>query len=167
MKTLLVDRGFICGKSIGKIKTDFLTDVVVPLKAKMQITEDAWRLAELDGKPWQVWEPPPKVPLPDPPQRPEWLRRAGKKRPKTVAQKKKDRGVKPRPHLVRVELKAIERMRLWEECHVPLDVVLMREYMSDGEILQWGLMTTREHYVQGHVALLPQSHPLNRLEFYP
>src|SRR2546422_10626974 len=95
MKTLLVDRGFICGKSIGKIKTDFLTDVVVPLKAKMQITEDAWRLAELDGKPWQVWEPPPKVPLPDPPQRPEWLRRGEQKRPKKVAQKKKKEGGRP------------------------------------------------------------------------
>lgn len=144
MKTLLVDRGFIDGKSIGKIKTDFSVDVAVPLKAKMQITEDAWRLAEVDRKPWQVWEPPAKVPLPDPPQRPEWLRRAEKKRQKTVAQKKKDRGIKPPVHLVRVELKAIERMRLWEECPVPLDVVLMREHMSDGEILQWGLMTTKD-----------------------
>src|SRR2546422_5536110 len=120
MKTLLVDRGFICGKSIGKIKTDFLTDVVVPLKAKMQITEDAWRLAELDGKPWQVWEPPPKVPLPDPPQRPEWLRRAEKKRQKKGAPKKKDRGGKPPPPLVRGEIKAVERMRLWGGGHAPL-----------------------------------------------
>src|SRR2546422_10321719 len=133
MKTLLVDRGFICGKSIGKIKTDFLTDVVVPLKAKMQITEDAWRLAELDGKPWQVWEPPPKVPLPDPPQRPEWLRRAEKKRQKTVAQKKKDRGGKPPPHLVGGELKADERMGLWEAGQVALGVRRIRGYIGDGE----------------------------------
>ena len=33
-------------------------------------------------------------------------------------------------------------MTLWTECPVPLNVVLMREYMSDGERSEWGLMTT-------------------------
>ena len=35
-------------------------------------------------------------------------------------------------------------MELWEECSVPMDVVLMREHMSDGTTEEWGLMTTRQ-----------------------
>ena len=144
MKTLLVDRGFIDGASIRAIKECYGVDVVVPLKAKMQITEDAWRLSDLDGKPWQVWEPPPQEPSPDPPQRPEGLRRAEKQRQKTIREKKEARGIKPKPRLERVELKLISRMDLWDECGLPLAVALMREHMSDGEISQWGLMTTRQ-----------------------
>jgi hypothetical protein len=144
MKTLLVDRGFIDGKSIGRIKKEHGVDVVVPLKAKMAITEEAWKLAEVDGQAWQEWRPPQRVKPPDPPQRPESIRKAEKKRQETVAAKKKEAGVTPRPQLARVEFKAIPRIDLWEECPVPLDVVLMREHMSDGKTTQWGLMTTGE-----------------------
>ena len=144
MKTLLVDRGFIDGESIGRIKREHGVDVIVPLKAKMAITEDAWKLSEIDGQPWQEWRPPQPTKPPDPPQRPESIRRAEKKRQATVARKKKDAGDLPRPHLVRIEFKVIPRIDLWKECPVPLDVVLMREHMSDGETAQWGLMTTRE-----------------------
>jgi hypothetical protein len=42
MKTLLVDRGFIDGESIRRIKEKHGVDVVVPLKSNMDITEDAW-----------------------------------------------------------------------------------------------------------------------------
>jgi hypothetical protein len=61
-----------------------------------------------------------------------------------VASKKRDAGIKPPPRLVRVEFKVIHRMNLWDECPVPMDVVLMREHFSDGATSQWGLMTTRE-----------------------
>lgn len=144
MKVLLVDRGFIDGGSIGRIRKEYGVEVVVPLKAKMQITEDAWKLGEVDREPWQVWKPPAAAPPPEPSRRPEELRRAERKRQETVAEKKKEAGYRPPPHLVQVELKAIPRMKLWEECAVPLDVVLMRETMSDGQVSSWGLMTTKE-----------------------
>ena len=144
MKILLVDRGFIDGESIRRIKEKHGVDVVVPLKSKMDITEDAWKLAEVDGRAWQEWRPPEKIKPPDPPQRPESIRKAEKKRQKTIAENKERDGVKPRPHLARVELKLIPRVNLWTDCGLPLDVVLMREYMSDGETSQWGLMTTGE-----------------------
>ncbi len=144
MKLLLIDRGFIDGKSLGRVKQEYEVDWIVPLKAKMDITKDAWRLAEVDPSPWQVWEPPPKERPPDPPQRPEKIRRAEKKRQKTIAEKKKASATPPKPHLLRVELKVIPQMTLWTECPVPLNVVLMREYMSDGESSEWGLMTTRK-----------------------
>jgi hypothetical protein len=144
MKVLLVDRGFIDGWSIGTIKEKYGVNVVVPLKAKMQITEDAWKLGEIDLEPWQVWKPPPRSTSAEPAQRPEGIRRVERKRQETVARKKREAGYRPPPHLVQVELKVIPQMKLWEECPVPLDVVLMRETMSDGEVSQWGLMTTME-----------------------
>lgn len=144
MKTLLVDRGFIDGQSIGAVKQDYGINVIVPLKKSMTLTHDAWKLAEVDQTPWLRWEPPPPEPRPEPPQRPEAIRLAEKNRQQTVARKKRDAGVKPPPRLVLVEFKVIPGMKLWEQCPVPLDVVLMRENFSNGETAQWGLMTTRQ-----------------------
>jgi hypothetical protein len=144
MKILLIDRGFIDGKAVGAVKEDYGVDIVVPLKSGMAITEDAWKLAEVDPGPWLEWKPPPAEPRPEPPQRPEKIRRAEKQRRETIAKQKRDAGVEPPRKLVSVDLKIIRAMRLWEECPVPLNVVLMREHFSDGEISQWGLMTTRE-----------------------
>jgi hypothetical protein len=143
MKLLILDRGFIDGRSITSIKKEYGVDVLLPLKSKMNMTTDAWKLSEVDRNPWQVWEPPAKQAPVDPPQRPERIRRAEKKRQETVARKKKEAGIEEKPLLVRVELKVIPQMQLWEECEVPLDVVLMREHMSDGTVSEWGLMTTR------------------------
>jgi hypothetical protein len=42
-----------------------------------------------------------------------------------------------------VEFKVVPAIEIWKECGVPLDVVVMREYRSDGEVSEWGLMTTR------------------------
>lgn len=144
MKTLVVDRGFIDGKSITQIKTQHDVDVVVPLKAGMNITADAWKLAEVDDTPWQEWTPPPKEKAPDPPQRPEHIRKAEQARQETIAKKKAESDTPPKARLERVELKVIPRIKLWASCDVALDVVLMREYMSDGECSEWGLMTTRQ-----------------------
>jgi hypothetical protein len=144
MKILLVDRGFIDGKSFGAIKEEHGVDLIVPLKSKMSITEDAWRLSEVDPSAWRVWEPPAPSPPAGPAQQPEHRRQREEKRQKKMREIKAERGIVPPRRLVRVELKVIPRMRLWEECPVPLDVVLMREHFSDGEISKWGLMTTKE-----------------------
>jgi hypothetical protein len=143
MKTLLVDRGFIDGESIGTIKKKYGVDVIVPIKKNMQIFEEAWRLSEVDKSPWLVWEVPKKEKPPEPPQRPEKLRRAEKKRQEKIARIKKEAKVKPPALMVRVEFKVIHNLDMWDNCPVPMDVVVMREYMSDGEISKWVLMTTR------------------------
>ena len=143
MKTLLVDRGFIDGKAIGTLKKDHGVNVIVPLKKGMTITADAWKLAEVDKSPWLRWVPPsPESPV-EPPQRPKGIRLAEQKRKQTVARKKRKAGIQPPPRLVLLEFKVIPRIDLWQECKVPLDVVLMREQFSNGETSSWGLMTTR------------------------
>jgi len=145
MKVVVVDRGFIDGRSITRIKSACGVDVVVPLKSKMNLTDDAWRLAEADGKPWRIWEPPARAKPDEPSERPERIRRAEKKRQETVRKKKEAAGVAPPPRLERVEFKVIPSMEgLWDTCDVPINVVLMREHMSDGTCSEWGLMTTRE-----------------------
>jgi len=117
--------------------------VVIPLKAGMSITQDSWKLAEVDPSPWRVWDVPPEPKPPEPPQRPEKLRRAEKNRQSTIARQKKEKGIKHPTRVLRVEFKVIPQMRLWEECSVPIDVVLMREHKSDGTTSKWGLMTTK------------------------
>jgi hypothetical protein len=143
MKILVIDRGFIDGRSFSEIKRRYGVDIVVPLKAGMTITQDAWRLAEVPGSPpWQVFEPKPREKPPEPPQRPEHIRQREEKRQRKVAQNKEDAGVQPRPRLERLEYKLIEGVDLWDECGLPLNVLLLREHMSDGECSEWGLMST-------------------------
>ncbi len=45
---------------------------------------------------------------------------------------------------MRIEIKTIPHISIWDECPVPLDVVLMREHFTDGSVSSWGLMTTRQ-----------------------
>ena len=45
MKKLILDRGFIEGPRIGYCKTVLGVDVLIPLKKKMDLWIDAWRLA--------------------------------------------------------------------------------------------------------------------------
>ncbi len=146
MKMVIFDRGFIDGKTITHLKRDLSVDSLFPLKKKMLDLDDAWVLAEEDQEPWVEWTPPEPLPLKHPPQRPEVIRRREEKRQQTLAEKKAEREQQepPKPHLVKVELKAIREMRLWEKLQVPLTVVVMREHYSDGAVQKWALATTRE-----------------------
>jgi hypothetical protein len=142
IKLLIHDKGFIDGARVSRFKTDYGIDSVFPLKAGMLDWEDAKRLAEVDGRPWQVWRPPPAPPPIIPPQRPESIRKREAKRQETLRRKHAD--VVPAVSIDRVELKAIRNMRLWESCTVPVHVVLLREFRTDGSCSEWALATTRE-----------------------
>lgn len=146
MKMLIFDRGFLDGKTITHLKKDHGIDCLFPLKKGMLDRDDAWVLADEDGQPWEEWTPPQPEPLRHPPQRPEAVRRREEERRKTLAVQKteRERAEPPPPHLVKVELKAIPEMRLWDNLGVPLTVVVMRERFSDGEVRRWALATTRE-----------------------
>ena len=103
-------------------------------------------LSKQEEEPRAEWTPPEPLPLRHPPQRPPVVRRREEARQKTLAEEKaeREREDPPRPHLVKIELKAIRKMRLWENLGVPLTVVVMREHFSDGEVKKWALATTRE-----------------------
>jgi hypothetical protein len=130
MKTLLIDRGLIDGKSITRIKREHGVDVVVPSRPR-------WPSPRMPGN-WPRWMARPgrsggrrrRKPT-APADQPQVIREREKKRA-TLAKKKKAAAEPPPPHLVKVEFKVIPRIELWKECQVPLDVVLMREHLSNG-----------------------------------
>jgi hypothetical protein len=141
MKTLVFDRGFIDGPTIGWLKKEQGIDTVFPMKSGMQVWDEAKRLADVDDTPWQVWRPPPPQPPAHPPDRPEWIRRREEKRRQTV---EASRPGPPPPRLTEVRLKMIRDLRVWDSCPVPVHVVLMQEQWSNGDCFDWALGTTGE-----------------------
>lgn len=140
VKLVIHDRGFIDGATVRSLKERGI-DTLFPLKSDMLDWKDAQRLAQEDGRPWQIWRPPPPVPPPPAVQRPEHIRARERKRQETLAARRKG---KPEPVTIdRVEMKLIPEMRLWDACGVPLQVTVLRKVMTDGEVFTWGLATPR------------------------
>jgi len=144
MKLLIFDRGFIDGATVSWMKRKHGIDSLFPLKKGMLDLLDAKVLAKEDGEPWVVWRPPPRPKPPEPAERPEAVRKRERRRQETLARKKKAAREKVPPVLVKVELKKVSEMRLWTTATVPIQVVLMREYLSDGTESEWALATTKE-----------------------
>lgn len=141
VKMVIHDRGFIDGATVRNLKEERGIDTLFPLKSDMLDWKDARRLAEVDGRPWQVWRPPPREPPPIPIQRPAHPQDRERKRQETLSRK---RAGQPKPVQVdRVEMKLIPEMRLWDACGVPLQVAVLRKYLTDGKVIEWGLATPR------------------------
>lgn len=59
MKLLIVDRGYIDGKFISHVKTEYGIDIMVPLRLSMDVLKDAVRLAESglgDPGKWKLYK---------------------------------------------------------------------------------------------------------------
>lgn len=140
VKLVIHDRGFIDGPTVRGLKERGI-DTLFPLKSDMLDWKDARRLAEVDGRPWQVWRPPPREPPPVPVQRPAHIQARERKRQETLGRK---RAGQPKPVEVdRVEMKLIPEMRLWDACGIPLQVTVLRKHLTNGEVFEWGLATPR------------------------
>jgi hypothetical protein len=142
IKRLILDRGFIDGKNLTRCKQQWDIDVLLPIKRKMDIWEDAWAL----GKrcPWQELPAPVLPPKPIPAHRPEAIIGRERKRQKTLAAKKaKAPPPDPAKVLVRTEVCPIQGFTSWSECEVPINVLLIRETYADQHQDQWALMDTR------------------------
>ena len=64
MKTLLLDRGFINGPQIGRLKQEHGIDTVIPIRSDMNLQEDVRGLMKLPTT-WEEYEPTHRAPLPD------------------------------------------------------------------------------------------------------
>ena len=141
MKKLILDRGFIDGPRIAYCKTVLGVDVLIPLKKKMDLWTDAWRLAEQG-----TWQPQvlPTAPPAPPVKRPLVLEKREEKRQRTLAQQ---RAQAPPPDpatvIARRELCPLKGFQ-WGEARVPLHVVVLRETYADGHQEGWALMTTED-----------------------
>jgi hypothetical protein len=141
LKRLILDRGFIDGKNITRCKREWGIDVLLPMKRKMDIWEDAWAL----GKrcPWQELIAPTPLPKPVSSHRPQAIVRRELKRQKTLAAKKaKEPPPDPTKVVVRTEVCPIKGISSWSECSVPINVLLIRETYADKHQDQWALMDT-------------------------
>ena len=116
LKLLILDRGFIDGKNITRCKQQWDIDVLLPMKTKMDIWQDAWAL----GKecPWQELAVPAPPPKPVPPQRPAAIVRRELKRQKTLAAQKANAPVpSPADVLQRTQLCPIQGLHQLERMH--------------------------------------------------
>ncbi len=141
IKLLILDRGFIDGKNLTRCKQEWGIDVLLPMKKKMDIWEDAWAL----GKrcPWQELAPrAPELKL-APSHRPQAVVRRELQRQKTLAANQaKEPPPDPAKVVVRTESCPIKGFSSWSECGVPINVLLLRETYADGHQDQWALMGT-------------------------
>lgn len=141
MKKLIHDRGFTDGKTTATLKLRYGIDSVLAFKKTMHVYQEAWALAEADGKPWHIWWPV-EVKRPEPPQRPEGIRRQEAKRQETLGRLRQQGKIPERVRTLRVEMKRIPEIRIWDACEVPIDAVACRKYLSNGKVYEFVLGTT-------------------------
>jgi hypothetical protein len=145
MKVLLVDRGFINGPQIGRLKQEYGIDTVIPIRSDMDIREDVEGLTQLPTS-WEEYQPGSRPALPDRPPRqphPTAVKRE-RKRQKTLAQRRAEQPDPRDPSKVheRTLLGRFEGLTSWSDCPVPLTGVLSREVYADGHEDRWLLVTT-------------------------
>ena len=145
MKRLIVDRGFLDGRSISTCKKDYDIDVLIPVRRTMDIYEDAMALFQLPDIDWVRVEEPMAEATESPRPKPEAIIKREKKRQETLEQLKEH---KPSPPLeetiVKREAATIGEFRSWPSCTVPLSVVANRETYADGHQETWLLIDTKE-----------------------
>ncbi len=155
MKVLLVDRGFINGAEIGRLKRDHGIDTVIPIRGDMNLQEDVRGLMKLPTT-WEEYEPKHRPPLPDPtrashgqPPHPAAKKRQ-QMRQQTLARQRAEpvQESPPDPSRIR-ERTLIARfpgLTSWWDCPVPLTGVYSRDIYADGHEDGWLLVTTNEDW---------------------
>ena len=150
MKALIVDRGLLDGKNIGRLKTGYHIDTVIPLREKMDAYADVMGLTRLKDFPWE------ELALPiatrrdqkDLPKDPVIVKRELKRQQTLAAQK----GL-PAPTALpqpRTLLGLARGLTSWSDCPVPLTAVINREIDKRGEIRDWVLVTTAADWSAEH-----------------
>lgn len=148
LKVLLVDRGFIDGPQIGRLKTDYGVDSVIPIRKNMDILEDVRGIVKL-GLRWEEYQRPRRPPLTPPrPPHPTAAKRE-KTRQKTLAKKRAEtqRRNPPDPSdvLQRTLITKVPQLTSWSDCPVPLTGVYSKDCYADGHETDWLLVTTDPH----------------------
>ena len=147
MKRLILDRGFVDGERISKCKTDHSVDVLIPIKRKMDIYNDAVALFQQTDVQWRVYEKPEKEPSELPRPRPEAVEKRERTRQEKLKQKKQDNPPAtppPEKTVVGTEVAAINGFESWSSCTVPLSVTAIRDRYADGHEETWFLMDTKK-----------------------
>ena len=159
MKVLLVDRGFINGQQIGRLKQDHGVDTVIPIRSGMNLQDDVRGLMKLPTN-WEEYTPTHRPPLADPtrashgqPPHPVAQKRE-QSRQQTLARQRAERTEKSPPDPSHVREKTLiarfPHLTRWSDCPVPLTGVFSREVYADGHEDEWLLVTTNEEWPAHH-----------------
>jgi hypothetical protein len=147
IRRLLLDRGFIDGAQIARCKRDYGIDILIPVRANMDVYLDAMGLVQAGEVRFAPYQPPaPREPLEAPrlPEAPPVVQQRERKRQRTVAQRKAESPPPPPAEtVVRTEVAAVENTRSFTTCSVPLNVIVNREVYGDGHTDVWMLLDTR------------------------
>lgn len=154
MKVLLLDRGFVNGPEIGRVKTDYGVDTVIPVRSNMDILQDVRGIVKLDV-PWEEYPSARREPLAPPkPKHPTAAKRE-EKRQKKLAQMRADaeREHPPDPSKVleRTLITKVPELTSWSECPVPLTGVYSKDCYADGHEKDWLLVTTSPDWAASEV----------------
>jgi len=145
MKRLILDRGFLDGKSISKCKEDYGIDVLIPVRGNMDIYGDAMALFGLPDTNWVPMQEPVIKAKDTPRARPKTVVKRERSRQETLEQLKQQQPPPPpQETIVKKEVASIGDFRSWSSCTVPLSVVANRETYADGQQKTWLLLDTKE-----------------------
>jgi len=154
LKILLVDRGFIDGPQIGRLKTEFGVDTVIPVRKNMDILQDVRGIVTLDVS-WEEYRPTHRAPLQPPRTKDPVIAKREKKRQKTLAQKRAEAERKNPPDpsevLERTLITKVPGLTSWSDCPVPLTGVYSKDCYADGHEKDWLLVTTNPDWAAAQV----------------
>lgn len=150
VKVLLLDRGFINGPQIGRLKQEHGIDTVIPIRSDMDLQADVRGLMTLDTN-WEEYQPTHRSPLPDAtapshgqPTHPTAKKRE-EKRQKTLAARRAEGeqpAVEPGKVRERTLIARFPGLTSWWDCPAPLTGVYSRDLYADGHEEGWLLVTT-------------------------
>lgn len=142
IRILILDRGFIDGEQIGRLKTDYQIDTAIPLRTNMDAYHDAIGLTRLADFTWEPFQRPVREFRwqKNLPQHPTILKREAKRQQTLAA--RKGLPPPPPPRQPQTLLGTVPQLTSWTSCPVPLMGAICREIDSDGEVKDWVLVTT-------------------------
>ena len=151
MKDLILDRGFLDGAAIAKVKTEYDIDVTIGVKRNMNVFEDALGLVNLPEVQWESYtrersEPP--VPFKrhysDAP-RPEHIVKREAARQRTLTEQRAAGERPPVKEPERIMMSRVKELTTWSSCSVPLDLVVCRDSQDESLDDVWGIISTARH----------------------
>ncbi|MGH9550931.1 MAG: transposase, partial [Terriglobales bacterium] len=153
IKVLIVDRGLIDGERMGHLKQKLGIDTVIPLRTNMDLYADAIGLTRLRGFTWEPYTPsaaPPPAATASP--RPTAVAEREAKRQRTLAERKAAAAATP-VSTATISTPAPQTLLglgrgllSWNQCPVPLTVVVNRERDEHGQTKDWVLVTTSDRF---------------------
>ncbi len=146
MKRLILDRGFIDGEQIARLKKSHKIETLIPLRKNMDIYQDALGLLKGGMVSLKPYHPPSPKASPQTKFRkvPEEIRKREAKRQVTIEARKQNQPPPPPDKtIIRREIAKIPGLRSWSSCTEPVNVIVNKELFADGHEKIWMLVDTQ------------------------